>query len=350
MRKGKLTQAVLARSVLRVLERRREDIVRYPEYGCGYGAFETGGNDKGTADEKADILSREREHQTRRFTVTTCGSSAGFPENAPESAVREACVQLLAAGAEPVGVTVNLILPETFEEAELKQLMRKLDETAGSYGAGVLGGHTEVTGQADQPLIAVTAVGQTERLSPAPEPDMDLVMIGTIASTAAAKLAQGARAQLSGHFSEAFLQDAAKPEEELTVPRAVKHLQSSGGCAIKAVIRGGIFAALWEMAEHAGIGLDVELKQIPVRQETIEICEFFSLNPYQLFSTDTLLAAVPDGARTVRELAAEHIPAAVIGRTTAGRERILRNGEEVRYLDKPQTDEWYRLQDKKEEV
>ena len=94
----------------------------------------------------------------------------------------------------------------------------------------------------------------------------------------------------------------------------------------------------------------MELKQIPVRQETIEICEFFSLNPYQLFSTDTLLAAVPDGARTVRELAAEHIPAAVIGRTTAGRERILRNGEEVRYLDKPQTDEWYRLQDKKEEV
>ena len=86
-----------------------------------------------------------------------------------------------------------------------------------------------MTGQVDRPLIAVTAVGQTERLAPVPEPDMDLVMIGTIASTAAAKLAEGARAQLSGHFSEAFLQDAAKLEEELTVPRAVKLLQSSGG-------------------------------------------------------------------------------------------------------------------------
>ena len=118
MRKGKLTQAVLARSVLRVLERRREDIVRCPEYGCGYGAFDSGESEKGTAAEKADVFSREKDHSKRRFTVTACGSSAGFPENAPESAVREACVQLLAAGAEPVGVTVNLMLPETFEEAD----------------------------------------------------------------------------------------------------------------------------------------------------------------------------------------------------------------------------------------
>ena len=57
MRKGKLTQAVLARSVLRVLERRREDIVRCPEYGCGYGAFDSGESEKGTAAEKADVFS-----------------------------------------------------------------------------------------------------------------------------------------------------------------------------------------------------------------------------------------------------------------------------------------------------
>ena len=60
-----------------------------------------------------------------------------------------------------------------------------------------------------------------------------------------------------------------------------------------------------------------------------------------MFCTDTLLAAVPDGAQLVRKLAGAQIPAAVIGRTTKGKERILRNGEEIRYLDKPQTDEWY---------
>lgn len=48
---------------------------------------------------------------------------------------------------------------------------------------------------------------------------------------------------------------------------------------------GGIFGALWEMADGAGIGLDVALKRIPIQQETVEICEFFGVNPYQMLST-----------------------------------------------------------------
>jgi hydrogenase expression/formation protein HypE len=45
----------------------------------------------------------------------------------------------------------------------------------------------------------------------------------------------------------------------------------------------------------------------------------------------------------VQKMALEGIPSVVIGRTTSGKERILRNGEEVRYLDKPQMDEMYRV-------
>ena len=50
-----------------------------------------------------------------------------------------------------------------------------------------------------------------------------------------------------------------------------------------------------------------------------------------------------DGEGLVQKMALEGIPSAVIGRTTSGKERILRNGEEVRYLDKPQMDEMYRV-------
>ena len=41
------------------------------------------------------------------------------------------------------------------------------------------------------------------------------------------------------------------------------------------------------------------------------------------------------------ELAGIH--ATVIGRTNHGNDRILRNGEDIRYLDKPQTDELYKV-------
>ena len=74
-----------------------------------------------------------------------------------------------------------------------------------------------------------------------------------------------------------------------------------------------------------------------------EICEFFGVNPYQMLSTGALLIAAADGEGLVQKMALEGIPSAVIGRTTSGKERILRNGEEVRYLDKPQMDEMYRV-------
>ena len=37
------------------------------------------------------------------------------------------------------------------------------------------------------------------------------------------------------------------------------------------------------------------------------------------------------------------IHAAVVGRATDGNDRVLRNGEDVRYLDRPQTDELYKV-------
>ena len=58
---------------------------------------------------------------------------------------------------------------------------------------------------------------------------------------------------------------------------------------------------------------------------------------------------LPDGRPTVcrdgRELAAalkaEGIPATVVGKVTAGRERILHNGEEIRYMNRPARDGIY---------
>ena len=73
---------------------------------------------------------------------------------------------------------------------------------------------------------------------------------------------------------------------------------------------GGIFGALWEMADGAGIGLDVALKRIPIQQETVEICEFFGVNPYQMLSTGALLIAAADGEGLVQKMALEGIPSA----------------------------------------
>ena len=98
---------------------------------------------------------------------------------------------------------------------------------------------------------------------------------------------------------------------------------------------------MWEMASGAGVGLNIDLKKLPVRQETIEICEYFTLNPYELLSGGCLIMAAPEGEKLVRDLAGADIPAVVVGRTTGGNDRVLYNGEEKRYLDMPKTDQIY---------
>ena len=109
------------------------------------------------------------------------------------------------------------------------------------------------------------------------------------------------------------------------------------------ITEGGAFGALWEVAAAAGLGLDIDLMKIPVRQETIEVCEVFGINPYELISSGSLLVTTPDGTGLIRALEEAGIPAAIIGKMEDGNDRIIRNGEDRRYLEPPKTDEIYKV-------
>ena len=104
-----------------------------------------------------------------------------------------------------------------------------------------------------------------------------------------------------------------------------------------------IFGALWELAESSGIGLEIDLKKIPIRQETVEVCEFFGINPYQLISSGSMLIAAEDGSLLVQELQKQGIHAVLVGKATKGNDRILLNEEERRFLEPPRADELYKV-------
>ena len=49
---------------------------------------------------------------------------------------------------------------------------------------------------------------------------------------------------------------------------------------------GGILAALWDLTEASGTGMKVDMAEFSIRQETVELCEFYRLNPYLLTSAE----------------------------------------------------------------
>lgn len=102
---------------------------------------------------------------------------------------------------------------------------------------------------------------------------------------------------------------------------------------------GGILTAIWKLSGSCRLGVEFSLRKIPVLQGTIEMCEVFGLNPYRLYSEGCWVQAADNGGRLVEQLWEEEIPAAVIGRITKGIARIVINGEERGYLNRPQPDE-----------
>ncbi len=96
---------------------------------------------------------------------------------------------------------------------------------------------------------------------------------------------------------------------------------------------GGVFKGLWNLGEAAGSGFFVDLKAIPIKQETVEICNFFDINPYQLYSEGVILLMSKESDALAEELRRDGIPAERIGRTHFEKKRVILNEDEERFLE-----------------
>ena len=122
-------------------------------------------------------------------------------------------------------------------------------------------------------------------------------------------------------------------------PVSPEFWRSCGAAEWEPAGEGGILTAIWNLTGAYETGVKFYLRQIPMRQETVEVCERLELNPYRLYSRGCVLLTADNGGQLVRILAEKHIPAQVIGRVNKGiaREMIVQEGRG--FLERPQPDE-----------
>ena len=109
------------------------------------------------------------------------------------------------------------------------------------------------------------------------------------------------------------------------------------------ITKGGVFAGVWELSTAIKKGVEVDIKKIPIRQDIIEVCEFFDINPYNLDSRGAFLAVTTNGIKLVEELESKGIEAAVIGHVAEHKNKLIHNDDETRYLESLASDEIYRF-------
>lgn len=326
MKIGKLPEQMLVRSVIRQAGHRRNEVLAGPAVGRDCAAMALDGD---------EVL------------VLSTDPVTGTTRHIGSHGIHITANDLAASGAEPVGVLLTALLPEDTTEEQIQDMMRDAESACQKLHMEILGGHTEITRTVTQPLLSVTGVGKASRAELLTEakirPGQDIVVTKWIGLEATAILAVEREEELQSRFSSEFLRTAQSFGQYISVVAEARTARIFGVSAMHDITEGGIFGALWEMAEGSGVGLTVDLKAIPIRQETVEICEYFGVNPYQIMSSGAMLIAAEDGPGLVRELERAHIHGTVIGRFTQGPGRTLKNGEDVRYLDRPQPDELYKV-------
>lgn len=330
MKIGKISESVLKRSVLKQIKTKRDEI----QFGAGIGM-------------DCAILALSEDNDAIAMSTDPV---TVYAKDMAKRAVYLATNNVAAAGARPLGIMMTVLMPGNSNEEELRFIMQQAEKVCALLKIQIMGGHTEITRAVNYPVITVTGVGMMQKNTKvfrrAVTPGQDVVVSKWIGLEGSSILAKEKEAELLTRYP-ANIVTAAKDFEELmsVVPEAATAVKS-GVNAMHDITESGIFGALWEMAESVGVGLEIDLKKIPIRQETVEVCEFFDINPYKLASMGSLLMMTENGYDLVIALEQQGIPATVIGKTTDNNDRVILNEEERRFLEIPTTDTLRRVMSK----
>lgn len=326
MKVGKVPETVLKRSVFKQIEHRREEVLVTPGVGRDCSVV-------GLEPDEVMVLSSD--------PITGTANEIGT------LAVHVTANDIASGGAEPVGILLTILLPEGVKEEELRKLVQEIEGECKKLNIEIIGGHTEVAAAVNQPIVTVTGIGKMKRdaviTAEGLKPSQELVMTKWAGLEGTAILSRDKREALLTRYSEEFVDRAAQMLSDISIVKEAYIGRKMGASVMHDITEGGVFGALWELGSASCVGIEADLKKIPIRQETIEICEFFDINPYMLMSSGCLLMAVDHGNAMVDALEKEGIPAAVIGKVTEGNDRVILNGDEKRYLEPPRTDELYKV-------
>jgi hydrogenase expression/formation protein HypE len=225
---------------------------------------------------------------------------------------------LAMAGARPLALSAGFIIEEGLAVETLQRVVASMQAAAVEAGVAIVTGDTKVVdrGKGDGVFINTAGVGVVEhglRIAPASVRAGDAVILsGDIGRHGMAIMAVREGLQ----FESAIESDCAP----LSAP--VLDLVSSGvdvHC-LRDITRGGLASALNEIAGSAKVGMTIDERPVPVREDVRGACEILGFDPMYVANEGRFIVFAPEHqADRVVEVLRRHPvsgDACVIGRVT----------------------------------
>lgn len=262
--------------------------------------------------------------------------------NSCRHAIIQACNNLWAQFVKPQIITLSISMPDSYREIRLKEIMKQACATAEEMDVKIVGGHTEYVCGLATPIISVTAMGEQLRKVESfdSSDNLDIVMTKWMGISGTSILAKEKMDQLTTRLPSYYVKEAAGLDQFVSIAREAQiAIEQDGTKLMHDVAGGGIFAAIWEICGAFSGGCKVDLNNIPVLQETIEVAEFFDINPYRLRGDGSLLILSSNGSNLVQKLREAEINATIIGHTCNNLDRLIIRDDETRFLEPGNGDE-----------
>ncbi len=248
------------------------------------------------------------------------------------------CVNgLWARGATPTGVQLMITLSDRVSEKKLADTIKAISSLTSQLQIDILGGHTEVSDEISRSVVSITAIGKVGTASSrsidlADQPQV--IVTKWVALDATSVLTETNRLELEKRLPAWLLDEAGHFDRFLSVQEEARVALDNGALMLKPLGSKGIFGGLWELGQSLGCGMEIGLRDIPIRQETIEICELLDINPYEVDSCGALMIVAKEADEIVERLKEAGITATIIGKLNASNDRVLISGDERRFIDK----------------
>lgn len=324
MKIGKLPNSLLEKLVIEPINRHsieRKEVLLKPSVGEDCSALDLGNN----------------------ICLLSTDPITGAVEDIGKLAVHINANDIASSGGEPVGIMVTALLPVNITEGEISKIIEDLYSEAKKVNLAVLGGHTEITDAVNKPVLSCTVVGKTKRLiSSGGAKAGDCVVMTKYAGMEGTAIFANDKADMLCNIDRDVIEKARKLSNCLSVIKEGEIGTALGAHAMHDVTEGGILGACWEIADCAGLGIEVYAENIPVLDETKIICKALGVDYLRLISSGSMLIVCENGEEMTKAISEKGIKASIIGKITKG-ERFIISGGEKSVLCEPGTDELYRV-------
>ncbi len=231
---------------------------------------------------------------------------------------------LAVMGAAPRYLSASFTLEEGLPLATLERVVASMAAAAREAGVEIVCGDTKVVarGEADGIFITTAGVGAFEGGGPvrAPLEAGDAVVLsGTLGDHGVAVMVAREQFKL-----ETTIESDCAPLGGLC---AAMREAAPGLKFMRDPTRGGLAAALNEVAAAHGVGVEIFEEKIPVNEDVVAVCEILGLDPFLVANEGKVVAVAPAAEAEALVTAMRGHPlgarAAVIGEVVAEPKRVF---------------------------